>query len=481
MLINYIPVFYFGKKRFNNPKDIYFFLKKHLEFVSSLDSNSNIEVTFVINKRDNDDINKIESIISQYSFNVPFEILYRENYQYSYGGWNYAIKRNLQKNYDYSFLIEDDYIPTSANFYEPFLEKMDEDVAYVCTKVFEENEFGFVERHAAISNGLISNKKCMHLLRNNYVDIFYLREFKKDSYISAERHQMKFLDYFIDLKFKLKDIDNKFEKMFFDGNTGLLNFGGNEKGPIVPIVVDKKILILMAYYNRPNIVKNALESIKNQNYDNWELAFVDDGSDIPGKEIVEDILKDNIHKVKFFNTNSSRQDKELSGGSVFGFYWNKAMYNSDADIAIMLCDDDALYPDYFKHLNDYYQQNENVIYSYGHVAIFDPYNIKNFNSLINSKANTDWMLNKINSINPENNLDASQVSWRIKNIVENKITFPFIRTANLDAFLYKQLYNFYHKCVFNGIIVQYKGVHPDQLGNRVDDPYTTKEMNDRII
>jgi hypothetical protein len=91
------------------------------------------------------------------------------------------------------------------------------------------------------------------------------------------------------------------------------------------------------------------------------------------------------------------------------------------------------------------------------------------------------MLNKINSMNPENNLDASQVSWRIKNIVKDKITFPFIRTANLDAFLYKQLYNFYHKCVFNGIIVQYKGVHPDQLGNRVDDPYTTKEMNDRII
>jgi glycosyltransferase involved in cell wall biosynthesis len=237
----------------------------------------------------------------------------------------------------------------------------------------------------------------------------------------------------------------------------------------------------MAYYNRPQIVKNALESIKSQNYDNWELAFVDDGSSIPGKEIVEDILKDSLHKVKFFNTNHTRRDKELNGGSMFGSYWNEAMYNSDADIAIMLCDDDTLYPDSLKQLNEYYKQNKDVVYSYGHVSIFDPYATKDFYSLTHSDVNTNWFLNKTKSIHPVNNVDASQVSWRINNVIKDKLTFPAVRTANLDAVLYEQLYNTYGYCVFNGILVQYKGVHSDQLGQRLNRPYETKEMNDRTI
>jgi glycosyltransferase involved in cell wall biosynthesis len=237
----------------------------------------------------------------------------------------------------------------------------------------------------------------------------------------------------------------------------------------------------MAYYNRPHIVKNALESIKNQNYGDWELAFVDDGSEFPGKEIVEDILKDNLHKVKFFNTNHTRQDKQLNGGSVFGSYWNEAMYNSDADIAIMLCDDDALYPDSLQQLSDYYKQNKDVIYSYGHVSIFDPYATQDFDSLAESNINTNWFLNKTRSLHPVNNVDASQVSWRIENATKDSLSFPPVRTVSLDAVLYEQLYNAYGHCVFNGILVQYKGVHSDQLGQRLNNPYETKEMNDRTI
>src|SRR5258706_11440151 len=64
-----------------------------------------------------------------------------------------------------------------------------------------------------------------------------------------------------------------------------------------------KIQILLMYYDRPNIVKNALNSIKEMNYDNWELVFLDDGSVTSGESIVKDILKDSLHKVRFFNTN----------------------------------------------------------------------------------------------------------------------------------------------------------------------------------
>lgn len=242
-----------------------------------------------------------------------------------------------------------------------------------------------------------------------------------------------------------------------------------------------KILILMAYYNRPQVVRNAIESIKNQEYKDWELAFVDDGSDFPGKPIVEEILHEDLDKVKFFNTNHTRQQKEANGGSVFGSYWNKAMNESDADIAIMLCDDDALYPDSLQLLKEYYETNKNVLYSYGHVSIFNPYTTENFKSLLNSDKNMESFLNKTATIYPSEQVDASQVSWRLPNVIKDRLTFPEIRTINLDAVFYKKLYNAYGGCVFNGIIVQYKGVHPDQLGMRETNPYETKEMHDRTI
>ena len=115
-----------------------------------------------------------------------------------------------------------------------------------------------------------------------------------------------------------------------------------------------KILILLAYFNRPKMVRFALESIKMQSYKNWELVFVDDGSDIPGRPIVEEILRDDLDKIKFYNTNHSVKDKINQGGSIFGYYWTQAMYESNADISIMLCDDDGIFPDALENLSNYY-------------------------------------------------------------------------------------------------------------------------------
>jgi len=40
-----------------------------------------------------------------------------------------------------------------------------------------------------------------------------------------------------------------------------------------------KFLIVLVYYKRPKIVLNALESIKNLSYENWQLDFIDDSGD----------------------------------------------------------------------------------------------------------------------------------------------------------------------------------------------------------
>ena len=120
-----------------------------------------------------------------------------------------------------------------------------------------------------------------------------------------------------------------------------------------------KFLILLFYYNRPKMVLNALTSINKLSYKNIEIAFIDDGSDHPGEPVAREHLKPSIlKKVKFYNTNDTIKQKIDRGGSEFGKLANEAVKNSDADIVLMLCDDDALFSDYLDYLNRFYKHDE---------------------------------------------------------------------------------------------------------------------------
>lgn len=207
------------------------------------------------------------------------------------------------------------------------------------------------------------------------------------------------------------------------------------------------------------MVRFALNSIKKQSYKNWELIFVDDSSIVPGEPIVREILSDDLDKIKFYNTNDPDK-KEGNGESVFGKYWNNGSLESNSDISIMLCDDDALMPNYLEKLVQWYKDNPNKNYSYCHLNIFDPYTIK---SLDDIGLNTDYILNHTSDIHPYSMLDSSQVSWKTDAIRTHGVRFPSPKTSSLDAILYSQLASIYGLCPFNGIIGQCKGVHSDQL------------------
>jgi hypothetical protein len=227
-----------------------------------------------------------------------------------------------------------------------------------------------------------------------------------------------------------------------------------------------KIQILLFYYERPKFIINALKSIKKEKYKNWELHFIDDGSSIsPGKSIVENTFnEEEMKKTIFYNTNDTKEEKLKRGASIFGKLANEAMINSSADISIMLCDDDAIYPNYFEYLNTLYTLNPNLNYAYSHVCVFDPFIEK-----IEDVPVRPHSLNAYyQPINPENAVDASQISWRREIILKNNILFPYPKTYNLDADLYKQMFNKLGPCYYTGFISQYKAFHHDQLGNKKD-------------
>jgi glycosyltransferase involved in cell wall biosynthesis len=219
------------------------------------------------------------------------------------------------------------------------------------------------------------------------------------------------------------------------------------------------------------MVKNALRSINKSTYTNFTIAFIDDGSITPGKPIVEKTLSpDLLSKVIFYNTNHSIADKIKQGGSIFGKLANEALQTTKCDIALMLCDDDALTPGYLEYLNEYFKLNSEVNHCYSKVLFYNPTkeDYTQSKETINfNHSGTTYNLNHYDTpINPYCKVDSSQVAWRVKCNLENNIWFPYPQTRNLDASLYKQLYEKCGECYPTFTFGQCKGAFEDQLGNR---------------
>lgn len=239
-----------------------------------------------------------------------------------------------------------------------------------------------------------------------------------------------------------------------------------------------KILILLLYYNRPRMVENALKSILSQTHIDWELAFLDDGSSNPGKPVVNKILPEQLEKIKFYNTQDTVKDKLLAGGSRIGMLMNQAIRESQAEIALMLCDDDALFPDYLANLSRWFTSNPTKHYCYSDVVLFDPFKEapgdkfkKSLIQLVYTQVDRYHSpYNKGIDIAPVSGLlgvvDASQPAWRTSCNKDGDIWFPYPQTTNLDISFLTRMHHDYGKCSYSGFYGQYKAVHQGALSTK---------------
>ena len=220
----------------------------------------------------------------------------------------------------------------------------------------------------------------------------------------------------------------------------------------------------MPYYNRPKDLLLAINSIKNQSHKNWKLAFVDDGSDMPGKDIIINFFEENdLKKIFFYNTGDTKEIKrqrvldnpntrglkDKNAGHFFVPYFNSAMDDIDFDIALFLSDDDYLDIDYLKKLNNFYSRRLDVNYSYSNLILFDQAE----EGYVYSSKQNRFFCNL--DILPHYNLDGSQVSWRKKCFTEG-CKFPDYFHVYWDAEWFEVLYKKYGKCKYNNIFGQYK-------------------------
>ena len=221
-----------------------------------------------------------------------------------------------------------------------------------------------------------------------------------------------------------------------------------------------KFLILLMYYNRPNLVRNALESIRRQTYQNYFLYVIDDGSESDCIKTVKELIPSG--KFHYERINDSISDKQLRGGSMHGYYLNKAIWETESDIIIPLCDDDGLLLNYLENLKIYYGLNKSIMYAYSNVYTFNPYKEKMFDCKTNEIGFGEFHV----PITPAGVLDSSMVTFRREVFIEGGVRYPYPQTKNLDETVFKQCYELYRHCRPTGLIGQYKAIYKQQLGWR---------------
>lgn len=246
-----------------------------------------------------------------------------------------------------------------------------------------------------------------------------------------------------------------------------------------------RVLILLAYYDRPKMVLNALDSIREnaKTHDDWILAVLDDSSKIPAAPIVQRELPGFEPKIINLVNDDSPEVKAVAGHAG-GEMINRAIRLTTADIALILCDDDALLPTHLRDLSAWYEANPTALSSWSYCAIFDPLNEKPHPSMISRPQNKKIYLNQYSGpIAPSCKVDASQVTWRVSANFEYGTWFPSRAFRNLDASFFAALTERTGLTPCNGLYGQYKGMHKNQLsyksndqawGGEIDIPEETK-------
>lgn len=235
---------------------------------------------------------------------------------------------------------------------------------------------------------------------------------------------------------------------------------------------DLKFLIVLVYYERPQLVLNALQSLNELQYDNYEVVFIDDGSINKGEPIVREQCPNIIDKFEFVYIENTIEEKQRQGGSIHGKYMNQAIRGSNADIFLVLCDDDALVSDYLINLNKYYNENPHEQWAYCHLMYYNP-NVENYKEAVYDRSQykhqdvEPGVLHNRNTgpICPAYNVDSSQVSFRREVFERNGIWYPHPQTGACDLSVFIPLHHALGDCRYIGSIGQYKGWFDGQLGH----------------
>lgn len=114
-----------------------------------------------------------------------------------------------------------------------------------------------------------------------------------------------------------------------------------------------KFSVLLPTRNRLELLRYAVESVRRQDYSDWEIVVSDNASE---EGVLEYLSELNDRRIRYVRTDSFVSVTEN---------WNNALRSATGDFIIMLGDDDALMSGYFRRLAGYFAQypDPDVVYT----------------------------------------------------------------------------------------------------------------------
>lgn len=124
-----------------------------------------------------------------------------------------------------------------------------------------------------------------------------------------------------------------------------------------------KITIVLRTYNRPKFLKEALSSISNQSYSNWEVLIFDDMGSIENFEIYSKFKSYHPDNRIIYITSTTQYD-------FFKKSWNDSLHLATGDVLVRLDDDDLLLEYSLEYINNLYSSNSDLDFTYGSSKFF---------------------------------------------------------------------------------------------------------------
>lgn len=142
---------------------------------------------------------------------------------------------------------------------------------------------------------------------------------------------------------------------------------------------ESKISIIIPTYNRVWCIENAIKSVINQDYDNWELFIVDDWSTDNTKEVVKKYLNE---KIKYFYKENSWQYISVN-------YAIDNLISKNSDLLFILDSDDEFLPWILKDVNKEFNKNSSFV-SYHYKAKLPTFIKNRYSELL--EKNKDFII-----------------------------------------------------------------------------------------
>ena len=231
--INYIPAFYYGERMNSSyssqlKQTPLFMLDKQIEAIQQYGDGID-RVTFVFNLDNLNDGDTIQQYLKYKNLSFNYDVHCRANKGASYGAWDEVIKKNIN-DFDYFFVSEDDFVPATKKFYQPFIDRCKNNVAYVCMFANSNRPYKGVP-HAAIPHGVLLGSACRKVLNNqNRLFKIYAPD---NTYDTFYRIQMEYFEYFIDEGFVIGDILDEYSSPYMVSPTESVTIYGDPKNPVL--------------------------------------------------------------------------------------------------------------------------------------------------------------------------------------------------------------------------------------------------------